>query len=105
MNLDKKLTEIINKVSNRNSIPAAELEKALDHFFSEMRKQMISKNVPEVLIHNFGRFSPKSGIVKLMGEKMKDEQMLERGKIIEKAKHVRNEFNRNSKKRHGYNEQ
>lgn len=93
MSSDKKLKEIINKVSNKNSLPAEETEEILEHFFKEMREAIKSDEMPTILIHNFGRFYPRINMVEhayLKSPEGEHKNKLEKIKNrLEKEKHKR----------------
>lgn len=53
---DKKLTEIVSRISNKNSLTTKDTDEIITHFFKEMREALKNPEMPEVLVHNFGRF-------------------------------------------------
>lgn len=89
LNLDKKTKEIISRVSNRNSIEAEKTEEIIEHFFSEMKKEMRSDRLPTILIHNFGRFSLKEVAILKTAEALNDENLLKIAERVKKEKHIR----------------
>lgn len=48
--------EIIKNLSLKYRIPEITIKLAVDHVLSEVKNKMGDENLPEVLIHNLGRF-------------------------------------------------
>lgn len=48
--------EIIIKLSEKYRIPEVSVKLIIDHVLSEVKNKLSSDDLPEVLLHNFGRF-------------------------------------------------
>jgi uncharacterized protein (DUF4213/DUF364 family) len=56
--MDKNLENIINRVANRNSISNLKVKMAVETFFKTQKQLMQRKDMPIVMIHNWGRYIP-----------------------------------------------
>lgn len=97
---DKKLTEIVSRVSNKNSLTTRDTDEIIDHFFKEMRENLKKPEMPEVLIHNFGRFKPQTWRLKKDIKAALNRGNTERAEYLQavldrldKEKHTRNDRN------------
>lgn len=54
--MDKNLENIINRVANRNSLPAIKVKLAVETFFKTQKQLMQREDMPTIMIHNLGRF-------------------------------------------------
>lgn len=86
MRWDDTLKEIVKKLSEKYAVPEEDIKYAVDHFFRHLKKCMQLKNMPKILIHNFGTFRTsvknidfKRGLLKARMEegKMDKEKYLE----------------------------
>lgn len=61
--------EIIVKLSEKYRIPEVSVKLIVDHVLSEVKNKLSSDDLPDVLLHNFGRFqvNPKSLENKIIG--------------------------------------
>lgn len=55
MKLDKDLTEIINRVSNRNMVEPDDTKEAIEYFLDSISEVVKEDIMPNILIHNFGK--------------------------------------------------
>jgi len=97
---DKKLTEIVSRISNKNSLTTKDTDEIISHFFKEMRETIKRPDMPEILVHNFGRFKPKvwrlekiKGYCIEGGNKEREEQISAILERLEKEKRTRNDRN------------
>lgn len=97
---DKKLTEIVSRISNKNSLTTKDTDEIISHFFKEMREAIKRPDMPEILVHNFGRFKPKTWRLEKIkgacienGNKERQEQISAILERLEKEKRTRNDRN------------
>lgn len=88
--MDKNLESIIEKVANNNSLATIKVKLAVEIFFKTQKHLMQRDDMPTIMIHGLGRFTPDER--KLKRKLIRLRQAIEEGKITQE------EFDKESSK-------
>lgn len=83
----EKNSDIVSRLSSKHRLDKALIEDMILHTFSSIKECMSMEEMPNILLHNWGRFTPKLTYIekKLLGYSLH----LKKGGILNENKYLR----------------
>jgi len=108
MKLQKSVNNIVNEICNKKQIKKSHGDYMVESFFKNMKSQIQSNQMPTIMLHKFGEFTPSLYKVKkrlsFLEKKQKESGLNESYSKrlrteIKKLREIRNRLNKEKTKR------